>query len=199
MSLPVITFPPPPPTSNNLTSQQRQQLLRSTRKLTKLLGSAPHLTDQCDTPLQGGYRIPFVCCPNSLFSQPCISTSQASCNSFPTLQPLPNFPTTFHGLPLPPHPSPPCPPLPKPTTKRAPTHDPIAANPKIIPLILPSLKSNPRSFVSPPLETNFPRSHGRQPSKTTFLILLPPSQQMLTPVKFLTLQTVTSVILCYPQ
>jgi hypothetical protein len=156
MSHPVITFPQPPPTSNNLTSQQRQQLLRSTRKLTKLLGSAPHLTDQCDTPLQGRYRTPFVCCPNSLFSQPCTSTSRASCNSFQTLQHPPNFPTTFHGLPLLPPPSPPCPPpLPNPTTKRAPTHDPIAADPTIIPLIHPSLKS-PQFFVSPPLETNSP-------------------------------------------
>lgn len=47
MSHPIITFPQPPPTSNTLTSHQRQHLLRSTRKLTKLLGSAPHLTD-CD-------------------------------------------------------------------------------------------------------------------------------------------------------
>lgn len=42
---PIVTFPQPPPTSNTLTSHQRQQLLRSTRKLTKLLGSAPYLLD----------------------------------------------------------------------------------------------------------------------------------------------------------
>lgn len=64
----VITFPQPPPTSNTLTSHQRQQLLRSTRKLTKLLGSAPHLIDH-DNSSPGTYqpRSPstssLTCCP----------------------------------------------------------------------------------------------------------------------------------------
>jgi len=56
MAHPVVTFPQPPPTSNTLTSHQRQQLLRSTRKLTKLLGSAPHLIDH-DSPVPGVYSV----------------------------------------------------------------------------------------------------------------------------------------------
>jgi hypothetical protein len=59
MAHPVVTFPQPPPTSNTLTSHQRQQLLRSTRKLTKVLGSAPHLIDN-DKPPPGAYRIKSV-------------------------------------------------------------------------------------------------------------------------------------------
>lgn len=58
MAHPAVTFPQPPPTSNTLSSNQRQQLLRSTRKLTKLLGSTPHLVDH-EKPAPGGYRITF--------------------------------------------------------------------------------------------------------------------------------------------
>jgi hypothetical protein len=40
-----VVFPPPPPTTNSLTAPQRAQLLRKTRKLEKILGTAPHLVD----------------------------------------------------------------------------------------------------------------------------------------------------------
>ena len=60
MAHPVVTFPQPPPTSNTLTSNQRQQLLRSTRKLTKLLGSTPYLVDY-DSSFPGVYCPAFVC------------------------------------------------------------------------------------------------------------------------------------------
>ena len=59
MAHPVVTFPQPPPTSNTLTPNQRQQLLRSTRKLTKLLGSAPQLIDH-NKPSPGVYHTTFV-------------------------------------------------------------------------------------------------------------------------------------------
>ncbi|KAH8809532.1 hypothetical protein DL96DRAFT_1717061 [Flagelloscypha sp. PMI_526] len=38
-------YPPPPPTRNDLTPHQRSQLLRSTRKLSKILGTTPRLVD----------------------------------------------------------------------------------------------------------------------------------------------------------
>lgn len=41
-----IVFPAPPPTFNSLTSTQRAQLLRSTKKLERLLGTAPRLLDE---------------------------------------------------------------------------------------------------------------------------------------------------------
>ncbi|EDR00510.1 uncharacterized protein LACBIDRAFT_313377 [Laccaria bicolor S238N-H82] len=44
-SLTKVVFPPPPPTTNSLTAPQRAQLLRRTRKLEKILGTAPHLVD----------------------------------------------------------------------------------------------------------------------------------------------------------
>ncbi|KAH7868057.1 uncharacterized protein C8R40DRAFT_1178270 [Lentinula edodes] len=40
-----IVFPSPPPTTNALTSQQRTQLLRSTKKLGRVLGITPQLID----------------------------------------------------------------------------------------------------------------------------------------------------------
>ncbi|KAJ7584244.1 hypothetical protein C8J56DRAFT_953035 [Mycena floridula] len=40
-----IVFPAPPPTTNSLTSTQRAQLLRTTKKLERLLGTAPHVLD----------------------------------------------------------------------------------------------------------------------------------------------------------
>ncbi|KAL0959017.1 hypothetical protein HGRIS_014329 [Hohenbuehelia grisea] len=48
MSSPVV-FPAPPPTSNTLTLQQRAKLLRTTRKLGRILGSTPHLLDAADS------------------------------------------------------------------------------------------------------------------------------------------------------
>jgi hypothetical protein len=40
-----VVFPPPPPTTNALSTQQRNQLLRKTKKLEQILGTAPHLID----------------------------------------------------------------------------------------------------------------------------------------------------------
>ncbi|KAJ3732713.1 hypothetical protein DFJ43DRAFT_1072458 [Lentinula guzmanii] len=40
-----IVFPPPPPTTNTLTSKQRTQLMRSTKKLGRVLGVIPQLID----------------------------------------------------------------------------------------------------------------------------------------------------------
>ncbi|KAJ3812856.1 hypothetical protein F5876DRAFT_63641 [Lentinula aff. lateritia] len=40
-----IVFPSPPPTTNALTSQQRTQLMRSTKKLGRVLGITPQLID----------------------------------------------------------------------------------------------------------------------------------------------------------
>lgn len=40
-----VTYPPPPPTYNVLSSQERSQFVRSTKKIGKVLGSAPHLFD----------------------------------------------------------------------------------------------------------------------------------------------------------
>ncbi|KDR79368.1 hypothetical protein GALMADRAFT_1236393 [Galerina marginata CBS 339.88] len=40
-----IVFPPPPPTFNELSAQQRAQLVRKTRKIEQLLGTAPRLVD----------------------------------------------------------------------------------------------------------------------------------------------------------
>jgi len=49
MSFAKVTYPPPPPTCNTLTSQERSQLLRSTKKLGKILGSTPHFIDGSHT------------------------------------------------------------------------------------------------------------------------------------------------------
>ncbi|TFY51684.1 hypothetical protein EVJ58_g10438 [Rhodofomes roseus] len=45
MSHSIVRFPPPPPTSNNLTPKQRTQLMRSSKKLSQVLGSTPHVLD----------------------------------------------------------------------------------------------------------------------------------------------------------
>ncbi|PPQ78337.1 hypothetical protein CVT26_007703 [Gymnopilus dilepis] len=40
-----VVFPPPPPTTNELTAQQRTQLVRTSRKIEQLLGTAPRFID----------------------------------------------------------------------------------------------------------------------------------------------------------
>lgn len=40
-----IVYPVPPPTTNSLTAHQRAQLIRSTKKIGRILGSTPHLVD----------------------------------------------------------------------------------------------------------------------------------------------------------
>lgn len=42
---PPVTFPPPPPTSNTLSSHQRSALVRSAKKLSKILGDVPRVLD----------------------------------------------------------------------------------------------------------------------------------------------------------
>ena len=44
-----ILYPLPPPTTNCLTSVQRAQLIRSTKKLGRILGTTPHLIDTSNT------------------------------------------------------------------------------------------------------------------------------------------------------
>ncbi|KAG8221433.1 hypothetical protein J3R82DRAFT_1624 [Butyriboletus roseoflavus] len=46
-----VLFPPPPPTSNTLSSQQRSALVRSSKKLTKVLGDVPRVFDDGIPPL----------------------------------------------------------------------------------------------------------------------------------------------------
>ncbi|KZT71194.1 hypothetical protein DAEQUDRAFT_666658 [Daedalea quercina L-15889] len=50
MSHSVVRFPPPPPTSNNLTPKQRAHLMRSSKKLSQVLGSTPHVLDWAGSP-----------------------------------------------------------------------------------------------------------------------------------------------------
>ncbi|KAL1745242.1 hypothetical protein HDZ31DRAFT_82105 [Schizophyllum fasciatum] len=45
MAAPKVLFPAPPPTSNVLTPRQRAQLLRTTKKLGRILGVAPRVLD----------------------------------------------------------------------------------------------------------------------------------------------------------
>ncbi|KAF9238262.1 hypothetical protein BU15DRAFT_75416 [Melanogaster broomeanus] len=44
-----ITFPPPPPTSNTLSSYERSTLVRSSKKLGRILGDVPRFVDQDHT------------------------------------------------------------------------------------------------------------------------------------------------------
>ncbi|KIJ62351.1 hypothetical protein HYDPIDRAFT_30604 [Hydnomerulius pinastri MD-312] len=41
-----VAFPPPPPTSNNLSSQERNALIRSSKKLGRILGDVPRFIDE---------------------------------------------------------------------------------------------------------------------------------------------------------
>ncbi|TFK60620.1 hypothetical protein BDN72DRAFT_864224 [Pluteus cervinus] len=41
-----VVYPAPPPTTNSLTGAQRSQLLKSTKKLGKILGATPYLVDE---------------------------------------------------------------------------------------------------------------------------------------------------------
>ncbi|KAF8839038.1 hypothetical protein BDN67DRAFT_1012629 [Paxillus ammoniavirescens] len=43
---PVIAFPPPPPTSNTLSSRERSVLVRSSKKLGRILGDVPRFVDE---------------------------------------------------------------------------------------------------------------------------------------------------------
>ncbi|KAK1230173.1 hypothetical protein PQX77_006767, partial [Marasmius sp. AFHP31] len=45
MSVAKLVSPPPPPTSNTLTQTQRTRLMRTTKKLSQVLGSTPQLMD----------------------------------------------------------------------------------------------------------------------------------------------------------
>ncbi|KAK0451421.1 uncharacterized protein EV420DRAFT_716603 [Desarmillaria tabescens] len=66
-----IVFPPPPPTTNCLSSLERSRLLRKTKKLERVLGSAPHFIDD---PL--ALDLPFNTDSESIPSRP--STSSRS-------------------------------------------------------------------------------------------------------------------------
>ncbi|KAF8900681.1 hypothetical protein CPB84DRAFT_1847145 [Gymnopilus junonius] len=46
-----VVFPPPPPTTNDLTAQQRTQLVRSSRKIEQILGTAPRFIDTSIAPI----------------------------------------------------------------------------------------------------------------------------------------------------
>ncbi|KAK0488031.1 hypothetical protein EDD18DRAFT_1110647 [Armillaria luteobubalina] len=67
-----IVFPPPPPTTNCLSSLERSRLLRKTKKLERVLGSAPHFIDDPSVILD----LPFVGDSESIPSRP--STSSRS-------------------------------------------------------------------------------------------------------------------------
>ncbi|RDB16451.1 hypothetical protein Hypma_002831 [Hypsizygus marmoreus] len=55
-----IVFPAPPPTRNSLTAQQRMQLMRSTKKLGRILGTTPHLIDTTHADAMGEFHPPDV-------------------------------------------------------------------------------------------------------------------------------------------
>ncbi|KAK0199701.1 hypothetical protein DFS33DRAFT_184474 [Desarmillaria ectypa] len=64
-----IVFPPPPPTTNCLSSLERSRLLRKTKKLERVLGSAPHFIDD---PLV--LDLPFSTDSESISSRPSTSS-----------------------------------------------------------------------------------------------------------------------------
>lgn len=101
MAHPVITFPQPPPTSNTLTSHQRQQLLRSTRKLTKLLGSAPHLIDH-DKSVPGMSQ-PIARSPLHSLSSPAVYLNLS--HKLQSVSPPPSLSRRSHDIPRPPSPA----------------------------------------------------------------------------------------------
>ncbi|KAJ8518712.1 hypothetical protein ONZ45_g4264 [Pleurotus djamor] len=70
MSTTKIVFPPPPPTTNTLTSQQRKQLLRSTKKLGRVLGSTPQLLDATDAYGHACFAGPFMAYRDEPFPDP---------------------------------------------------------------------------------------------------------------------------------
>ncbi|KAH8110208.1 hypothetical protein DFH11DRAFT_1514732 [Phellopilus nigrolimitatus] len=49
--------PEPPPTVNNLSSRQKAQLRRSTTKLTKVLGAAPQVVDDCPPKISSPFAL----------------------------------------------------------------------------------------------------------------------------------------------
>ncbi|KAF9465978.1 hypothetical protein BDZ94DRAFT_1252722 [Collybia nuda] len=58
MAVPMkIVYPVPPPTTNSLTAQQRMQLMRSTKKLGRILGTTPHLVDTSNSSALGPMHI----------------------------------------------------------------------------------------------------------------------------------------------
>ncbi|KAF8221428.1 hypothetical protein L208DRAFT_1462405 [Tricholoma matsutake] len=77
-----IVYPLPPPTTNCLTSAQRAQLIRSTKKLGRILGTTPHLIDPSTPDTLGPLHIqlPFNDVEDSatLSGSPTASTSSCS-------------------------------------------------------------------------------------------------------------------------
>lgn len=55
MSFTRVLYPPQPPTSNTLSAEERAQLVRSAKKLSKVLGTTPQLIDEtcpiCEYPI----------------------------------------------------------------------------------------------------------------------------------------------------
>ena len=111
---PPIAFPPPPPTSNTLSSHQRSALVRSSRKLYKVLGDVPHVSDD-------GASLPHSL-PRLLTLQqvhPRLAPTLHGTNANPLIFPRSSITTTLQSThhavaPCSPSPPPSCPTRPRP-------------------------------------------------------------------------------------